>query len=88
MRKISISNSKNNNNSNNNHADNNKKVDNSAQDPDLLDPVHFSILDPDPQKYVDPRIRMQEAANKKATKKRKINFKMFLLFKNQNSFLI
>ena len=61
MRKISISNSKNNNNSNNSHADNNKKVDNSAQDPYLLDPLHFSILDPDPQKYVDPRIRIQEA---------------------------
>ena len=27
----------------------------SAKDPDLLDPKHFGFLDPDPQKYADPR---------------------------------
>ena len=33
----------------------------SAQDPDPLDPQDFGFLDPDPQKYTDPRIRIQGA---------------------------
>ena len=36
---------------------------NSAKDPDPLDPQDFGLLDPDPdpQKYADPRIRIQGA---------------------------
>ena len=30
-------------------------------DPDPLDPQDFGFLDPDPQKYADPRIRIHEA---------------------------
>ena len=35
----------------------------SAKDQDLdpLDPEHFGLLDPDPQKYADPRIWIQDA---------------------------
>ena len=33
----------------------------SAQDPDPLDPQDFGFLDPEPQKYADPRIRIQGA---------------------------
>ena len=31
----------------------------SAEDPDQLDPQDFGFQDPDPQKYAEPRIRMQ-----------------------------
>ena len=31
----------------------------SAEDPDLLDPQHLGLFDPDPQKYKDPRIRIK-----------------------------
>ena len=44
----------------------------SAQDPDALDPQDFGFLDtdPDPQKYEDPRIRIQEVKYQlKTTKK-------------------
>ena len=33
----------------------------SAKDPDSLDPQDFGFLDPEPQKYADPRIRIQGA---------------------------
>ena len=37
------------------------KESSSAKDPDPLDPQDFGLLDPDPQKYADPRIRIQVA---------------------------
>ena len=45
----------------------------SAQDPDPdpLDPQDFDFLDPDPQKYADPRIRIQEAKYQPKTAKKK-----------------
>ena len=49
----------------------------SAEDPesDPLDPQDFGFLDPDPQKYADPRIRIQGAKYqpKTATKKNLIS---------------
>ena len=52
----------------------------SAQDPDpdLLDPQDFGFLDPDPQKYVDLRIRIQGAKYQPKTA-----VKNFLLSKPQ-----
>ena len=43
----------------------------SAQDPDPLDLQDFGFLDPDPdpQKYADPRIRIQHAKYKPKTAK-------------------
>ena len=43
---------------------------NSAYDPDPLDPQDFGFLDPDPQKYADPRIRIQGAKNRPNTAKK------------------
>ena len=41
----------------------------SAQDPDPLDPQDFGFLDPDPQKYADPWIRIQGVKNQPKTAK-------------------
>ena len=46
-------------------------VEGSAQDPDPLDPQDFGFLDPDPQKYEDPQIRIQEAKYQPNTAKKK-----------------
>ena len=43
----------------------------SAQDPDPLDPQDFGFLDPDPQKYADPRIRIQGGKYQPKTAKKK-----------------
>ena len=44
------------------------------KDPDPLDPQDFGFLDPDPdpQKYADPRIRIQGAKYQPKTAKKKI----------------
>ena len=39
-------------------------------DPDTLGPQEFGFLDPDPQKYADPRIRMLEKISTKTSKKK------------------
>ena len=39
-------------------------------DPDSLDPQDFSFLDPDPQKYSDPRIRIRGAKYQQKTAKK------------------
>ena len=46
----------------------------SSQDPDPLDPQDFSFVDPDPdpQKYADPRIRIQVTKYQPKTAKKKI----------------
>ena len=46
----------------------------SAQDPDPepLDPQDFGFLDPDPQKYVDPRFRIQGTKYQPKTAKKKL----------------
>jgi len=51
----------------------------SAKDTDQLDPQDFGFLDPDPQKYTDPRIRIQGVKYQPKTAK-----KIFLLL-NPNS---
>ena len=43
----------------------------SAQDADPLDPQDFGFLAPDPQKYADPRIRIQGVKNQPKTAKKK-----------------
>ena len=40
-------------------------------DPDPLDPQDFGFLDPDPQKYADPRIRIQGVKNNQKLKTKK-----------------
>ena len=42
------------------------------QDPDPLDPQDFGFLDPDPQKYADPRIRIQGAKYQPKTAKKNL----------------
>ncbi len=45
-------------------------VEGSAKDPDPLDPQDFGFLDPDPQKYADPWIRIKGVnINQKRQKK-------------------
>ena len=44
----------------------------SAYDPDSLDPQDFGFLDPEPQKYADPRIRIQGNKCKPKTAKIKL----------------
>ena len=47
----------------------------SAQDPDPLDSQDFGFFDPDPQKYADPRIRIQGAKYQPKTAKKKFHLK-------------
>ena len=51
-------------------------------DPDPLDPQDFGFLDPDPQKYADPRIRIQGVKYQPKTTK-----KTFLLLKPNSELL-
>ena len=54
-----------------------RKMDSSALDPYPLDSQKFGFLDPDLQKYADPRIRIQRAKYQPKTEKKilLLNFK-------------
>ena len=51
----------------------------SAQDPDPLGPQDFDFLDSDPQKYADPRIRIQGAKYQSKTAKKNFTLKTQVL---------
>ena len=45
-----------------------------ATDPDPLGPQEFGFLDPDPQEYIDTRIRIQREKNQPKTEKKTFLF--------------
>ena len=51
----------------------------SAYDPDPLDPQDFGFLDPDPQKYANPLLRIQDAKYQQ-----KLQKKIFIKFQHKN----
>jgi len=54
-------------------------LNNSAQDPDPLDPQDFGVLDPDPQKYAHPKKCLLSKPKSELLKKR--DYKIFLISK-------